>query len=288
MPSTQDHTTPITLTQEPEQLVESRQGSLGEPDERPSTEPPASQVLDQPPQTPLKDRGSGGRLTGNPSLPTDSPTTHTTTLRDSTPQGFSQVLEFNRVSQTTLTAAAELITGNANRPDEAPMSNMTNAGSPVNQPTATGHDRSGNNTNPDASGSTPTITSARPNTATSSGTSGSVANTIHYHLDRSQTLLSSRPLSPERPQSGHGLATYDPIRGEIPIQDPVRRTSVPRPRPAFNPTDGTLVGSGYGPGPGSRRASRLMSGQDWLPDVPVIQEPLPPVSGFSFHSSMEH
>ena len=248
-----------------------------------------------------------GRLAGNPALLTDSPASHTTTLRDSTPPRLSQVIEFNGVAQTTLAAAAEMITGNVNRPDDAPTTKTTNAGSPVDQPTATG---AGNNANPNANGSTSTIVNAnstrtRPSTATTSGTSGGVVNTVQYHPDRSQTLLSSSPISPGR-QSGLGPASYDPIRGEVPIQvysqsvggggndeadhvgvpdrqrsrDTLRRASVPRPRPVFSPPDGTLVGSGLGYGPGSRRASRLMSGHDWLPDVPVIEEPLPPVIGF--------
>jgi len=318
MPSTLYHSTPVTPAEEPKELVESRRESLDEPDERhrePSTEEPpaspssASQALNQPPQTPLKDRDSVGRLTGNPTLSTDSPTAHTTTLRESTPPRLSQVVEFNSVAQTTLTAAAELIAGNVNRPDDAPsLSKMTGAGSPVNQPIATGYDGTGIDANPYASGSTSNVTNpnpvrTHPNTATTSGTSGGVVNTVHYHPDRSQTPLSSGPLSPERRQSGPGPATYDPIRGDLPGQvylpggsgngggDPIgmpsqlgsiRRTSVPRPRPAFNPTDGTLVGNGnglgYGPGPGSRRASRMMSGHDWVPDI--VEEPLPPVSGF--------
>jgi len=318
MTSTLGYSTPVTLSEEPEALVKSRRESPDEQDERyqgPSTEPPASssasQVLDRPPETPLKDRDSVGRLTGNPTLPTDPSITHATTLQDSTPPRLSQVIEFNSVAQTTLTAAAELIAGNVNRPDDAPsLSKMANAGSPVNQPIAIGHDNTFLDADPYASGSTsnvtyPNPTRTRPNTATTSGTSGGVVSAVHYHPDRSQTLLSSGPLSPERRQSAPGPISYDPIRGDVPVQaylpggsgngggnpigmpsqlgsrDPTRRTSLPRPRPVFNPTDGTLVGGGfgYGPGPGSRRASRMMSGNDWLPDVPVVEEPLPPVSG---------
>lgn len=302
MTSTLSYSPPATLSEEPD---EQHQGSSTEPLASSS----ASQVLDQPPQTPLKDRDSVGRLTEDPTLPTDSPAAHTTTLQDSTSPMPSQLVEFNSVAQTTLTAAAELIAGNVNRPEDAPTptpSRMTNAGSLVNQPTATGHDSTYIDTNPYASGSTsnvtnPNLTRARPNTATTSGTSGGVINTVHYHPDRSQTLLSSRPLSPERRQSGYEPISYDPIRGDVPVQmylpggsgngggDPIgmssqlgsrdstRRTGVPRPRPVFNPTDGTLAG---GNGPGSRRASRTMSGNDWLPDVPLIEEPLPPVSCF--------
>jgi len=245
-----------------------------------------------------------GRLTGNPTPPTDSPTVHTTTLQESTPPTLSQVVEFNSVAQTTLTAAAELIARNVNRPDGAPtLSKMTNVGSPVNQPTASGHESASIDANPYPSGSTSSnVTNTnpvrtRPNTATTSGTSGGDSNTVHYHSDRSQSLLSPNQLSAERGQSGSGPTPYDPIRGDLPSQpylpggsgngggDPIgmpsqpgRRTSVPRPRPVFNPTDGTLVGSG--PGSGPRRASRMMSGQDWLPDVPVVEEPSSPVSGF--------
>lgn len=340
MSSRHSHNSPTTLTEEPEghldesrrdepeEPTESQRGEpeksakpqreepgeptdsqRDEPDERqrpPSPEPPASPSTsqapgDQPPQTPLKDRDSEGRLTGNPTLLTDSPTAYTTPLREPTPPRVSQVLDFNTTTHTTLTAAAEMITGNANQPM------MTNAGPPVNQPTPTG-----NNTNPNARGSTSNATNmntpaVRYNTATTPNMPGNIVTTVYYHPDRSQTMLSSRPLSPGR-QTGLGPGMYDPIRGDNgtqvytpvtngngnggdPVGAPVRRGSrdtlgrngAPRPRPVFNnPADGNFVGSGngygYGPGPGSRRASRIVSGQDWLPDIP---EPMSPVSGFS-------
>ena len=120
-------------------------------------------------------------------------------------------------------------------------------------------------------------------------------------------LPPSRPLSSlERRPTGPGLVSYNPIRGDSTIQglylsdsngydgggDPAdvpnrnagRRGMVPgqRPRSAVSPADGTMVGNGLGAWSGSRRASRLMSGQDWLVGVPVVEQP--PVSYFLFSS----
>ena len=288
MSSAQGYSTPAPLTEKPGELV----GSQQKPRER-HQEPPteslasssASEVLDRPPQPPSKDRDLEGRLSGD------------STPRDSSHSRISHVIDFNTTPQTTLAAAAELITGSVQSRPGVSTSNMTNAGSPANQ-LVTNRDGTDNNANPNASGSTSNTrdtnsTSTHPNSTT----------TTIYHHPESQTPSSSRPLSLERRQTGPGLTAYDQIRGDGRIQaylpdtngsgegDPtslssrlgsrntVGRVSVPRPRSAFSPTDGTLVGNG----PGSRRASRLMSGQDWLPDVPIVGEP--PVSTFLLFSA---
>ena len=264
MPSTQGRDSPITTTSEgSEEFVDSRQelhNERGERHQEPPTKPLVSSstsgVLDRPPQPPLKDHGPERRLSGGP------------TLRDPPPLRLSQAIDFNTVPQTTLTAAAEPISGNVHRQNVPRMMNMTNTGLFANQPVTAGRDDIDDN-----------LMGVRPNSTTTS----------IYHHPESQTLSSSRPPPPERRQTGPGL-TNDPIRGDSRVQgdvdgngegDPVGvsgrlgnrntagRAGVPRPRSVFSPADGTLVGNG----PGSRRASRLMSGLDWLQDVPVIEEP---------------
>ena len=276
MSSTQDYSTSATPTEKSDELVEPQQKLREQQHREPQASSSTSEVLrvDQPPQPPSKDHDVERRLSGDP------------TLRDSTPPRFSQVIDFNAAPQNTLTAAAELITGNVHRQD-VPMPNMTNAGSltGTNHPIITGPDSP---TNSNAGGS---------NNGNTNPTGARPSSTIHHHPE-SQTFSPSRPLSPERRSAGPGLTSYDPIRGDSRLQvylpdtngsgegDPAGvssragnrttagRTGIQRPRSAFNPTDGTLIGGV----PGSRRVSRLMSGQDWLPDVPIIEEP--PVSIF--------
>ena len=264
MPSTQGRDSPTSTSEGSEEFVDSQQEShdeRGGQHQEPPTEPlvssPTLGVLDLPPQPPLKDRDPEGGLSGG------------LALQDPPPLRLSQVVDFNTVAQATLTAAAELIAGNVYRPN-VPMLNMANPGSLINQPIAVG--RAGIDDN---------LIRIRPNSTTTS----------IYHHPESQTLLSSRPPPPERRQTGPGL-TNDPIRGDSRAQayfpdtdgngegDPVGlpsrlgsrnttgRAGVPRPRSLFSPADGTLVGNG----PGSRRPSRMMSGLDWLRDVPVIEE----------------
>jgi len=197
---------------------------------------------------------------------------------------------------------------NVNQPDST--SNTVNTRSFVDQPIPAGYDSTGNNANPNTTGSTSNATKrnkgtgghttrknptvARPVPASTSSTS--------LNLKRSQVQSSpSRPISfLERRPTGPGLNTYDPIRGESTPQvylpdasgegDPPGVSNRPgnrntvgvlRPGLALGLTDETAVGNGEGPGPGLRRASWLMSGQDWEPEAPP-----PPVSTFSSSHSL--
>ncbi|KAF9647705.1 hypothetical protein BDM02DRAFT_2512219 [Thelephora ganbajun] len=281
-----------------------------EQEHQPESEPIASssysQALDRLSDMPPKDGNIGGRVSvADPTVLVESPPVGIVTLQDSNPPRSSQVIDWRNVTQTSLSGAVELMAVNANRPDDPQMTNATSARPPINQPVAAGDDGTGNNIDPNANGSTSNATNrntgtggrttvARPNLASTSN--------VSLNPSRSQVQLApSRPLSIlERRPTGPGLVSYDPIRGDATTQvylqdangegDPagvpnrpgsrntIMRVSVARPRSVLSPTDGIAVGDG--PGPGSRRASRLVSGQDFLAGVPVIEEP--PVSVFSF------
>ena len=257
MSSIQDYESPTTLTEGPEEEpVESHQGPLDERHQASST-----------PQE---------RLGGGPNPTTTSPTVQTTTLRNSSPPRFSQVVDqpsgtSDIVTQAILAAGLEL----------------TNA----NQPVGTGYGGT-DNANLDAGDATSNNANTNPTGArdivTTSGTSGGIT-AVNRHPDRGPALSSSRP-PPERRQTGPGLTIYDTIRGDSAVQvhvqpaspdvngdgEPVGvpgrrgsrntlgRISISRPRSVFQPVDGG------GNGPGSRRLSRMAS----LHDVPVVQEPV--------------
>ena len=190
---------------------------------------------------------------------------------------------------------------------------MASARSLVNQPIAAGNDGTSNSVNAHVAGSTSnglnrnsnttdtTITNSNPEAIR---TLSAASSSTPPHLGRSQTHLPpSRPLSSiERRPTGPGPISYDPIRGEstfqatylpdsngyngggdhagVPNRNSSRVAGAPRPRSGASPTDGTMVENGPRVWSASRGASRLMSGQDWLVGVPVIEQP--PVSGFLF------
>lgn len=199
---------------------------------------------------------------------------------------------------------------NTTRPHEHHASNTAGARPLTHQHIAAGHD--GTHHNPNVSNRNTTGTRPGRNTTTAAyanpeairplpaPTSGAPPN-----LNRSQVHLPpSRPLSSslERRPTGPGLISYDPIRGDsgfqpsylpdmngydgggdpagVPNRNSGRRGSVRRTRSTAGPTDGTMVENEPGNWAGSRRASRLMSGQDWLVGVPVVEQP--PVSVFFF------
>lgn len=188
---------------------------------------------------------------------------------------------------------------------------MTRARSLVNQPITVENGGNGYNPNAEATRSTPNVlnrTAAieRRNSVMANSTTVNrevirpvPASTLSTppNPNRSQNHLPpSRPLSSiERRATGPGLISYDPIRGDNTLQvsylpdsngydgggdynggpdrSASRRATVARPMSATNPTDGTIVENGPGIWSGSRRASRLMSGQDWLVGVPVVEQP---------------
>ena len=237
----------------------------------------------------------------------DTPAALTEELPESQQKPLDERDERSRESPTEPIASSSTSQALDHQPPRTPPKERGSEGRPTEDPIPLMHSRTTHATprrdlpspgpsrvvgfnpgeNLDASGSALNTTNANP-----TGTRPNTATTV-------QSLLSSRPLSPDRRQTGLGLPTYDPIRGEnvylpgtggngegdpvgvqrrLGNEDVIRRVSVPRPRSAYHPTDRTLVGNGLGSG--SRRNSRLMYGDDWLPDVPVLEEPLPPVSRF--------
>lgn len=252
-----------------------------------------SQVLDHPPRIPPKDRDSEGRLSVLIS------------------PRFSQVVDWNTTAQPSFTAAAHLMTHSMNRSDDPETPTMTRARSLVNQPITVENGGNGYNANAEATRSTPNVlnrTAATERRNSSMVDSTTVnrevirpvpasTSSTPANPNRSQNHLPpSRPLSSiERRATGPGLISYDPIRGGDALQvsylpdsngydgggdydgganrSTSRRATVARPISATNPTDGTIVENGPGTWSGSRRASRLMSGQDWLVGVPVVEQP---------------
>lgn len=183
----------------------------------------------------------------------------------------------------------------------------------VNQPITTGNGGNGYNPNAEATRSTPnvlnrTAATERRNSVMVNSTIANQEAIRPVPVSTSSTppnsnqnhLPPSRPLSSiERRATGPGLTSYDPIRGGNTLQasylpgsngydggdhdggpngNASRRATVARTRSVTNPTDGTMVENGPGTWSGSRGASRLMTGQDWLVGVPVVEQP--PVSYF--------
>ena len=262
----------------PRQMPEPRKDPKPRQEPEPVASPSYSRPPEQPPETPPKDRDLERRLSVDPTFFfSGSPQVDIIPLQVSSSSRFSQVLDWNPTGQPSLTAAAQLLSNET--------SNMTSARPLVNQPTAARNDGMDYNTNTNATGSTSNVSNR--NTVTG-GRNTTEAN---------QEVV--RPLSSfERRPTGPGLAPRDPIRSgntfqapympdpndydgggdpaSVPNRNAGRRGNVARPR--SGPTDETMVGNGPGAWTGSRRASRLMSGQDWLHGVPVVEEP--PVSGF--------
>lgn len=195
-----------------------------------------------------------------------------------------------------------------NRPDHPQTSNMTSARPLVNHPIAVGNDGTDYpNVNMNTTGSTSNVsnrntTTEGPNITTNANpevirpipVTTPTASPNHNRVQiRSPP---SRPLSSlERRPTGPGLTPHDPIRGDIPFQglyysdlngyddggEPAGMQSAgPGRRSMVALADGSVVGNGPGGWPGSRRASRLMSGQDWLAGIPGVVQP--PVSAFLF------
>ena len=336
MSSVQGYSPPPTLTEEPDvEHVEdqgTQQGDHAEqPQERPvepepesesetqqESEPIASssrlRVLDRPPRIPPKDRDSEGRLSVNPTFFLGSPRVDVVSPQVSNPARFSQLVEWSTDAQPSLSAAAQLLSHNANRHDDPEALNMASARSSAYQPT--GNDDTANNTHSNATGSTSNASNrnygtGRRNLTTTTTTNANpdIIRPVTPNHNRSQVQLPpSRPLSPlERRPTGTGLISYDPIRGENTFQASYlpdangyegaedfagvsnrnggRRISAMGVRSVTSPTDGTMVGNEPGTWSRSRRASRLMSGQDWLVGVPVVETT--PVSVlFLFFSSV--
>ena len=212
------------------------------------------------------------------------------------------------------------MTHSTNRPDDHETPTIGRARSLVNQPITAENGGNGYNSNVEVTRSTPGVLSRTAGTErrNSAMVNSTIANpeairpvltstsSTPPNSNRSQSHLPpSRPLSSvERRVAGPGLMSYDPIRGDNTLQaaylpdsngydgrgdydggpnrSASRRATAARTRSATIPTDGTVVENGPVTWSGSRGASRLMSGQDWLVGVPVIGQP--PVSIF-FSSS---
>ena len=190
------------------------------------------------------------------------------------------------------------------------MPNTTSARSFVNHPITAGNEDTDNGHETNATESTLSIlnrSTGGRNTvnntfAASAGleTTRPVLATPNTPQNQNRSLTYLPPPRPrsavERRQTGSGLIQYDPVRGDptfqapypldlnghhdreyrasSPIRNGSRRVSVPRPR--LTMTDETVIENGAEAWAPSRRASRLVSRQDLLVGVPVIERP--PVS----------
>lgn len=236
-----------------------------------SVESSDSNVSDQPPEAPPKDRN----------------------LASGTP-GPSHTLSWSSTAQSSFTAAAQLISHQANQPTDPRTSGTRSAGPTSNRNTTTGRHNTWTAT---ATNTDPVLIRPIPIPIRNSSTPNPNRAQVHFPPSRELSYA-------DRRSTGSVLVAHDPIRGDNSFQPPhfpdsngyegggdpssalnrnaSRRSSVPVPRSMVDLADGTVVGNGSGTLAGSRRASRLMSGQDWLVGVPVVDQP--PVSGFFYRS----
>ena len=259
-----------------------------------------SQDLDPPPHTPPKDRDSEGRVSAEPTSCTRPSQIDVATLQAFGPSRFSQVIDWNSTTQPSLTAAAQLITNNTNRPNGSQPITVTRTTSFVNHPSY----------NPNANNprSIPSVlnrsaaTTEEHHSVTTATTHTnseiirpvppSIANPPNPTRSQTQTPASRLISSIER-RATAALASYDPIRGDNTLQlpflpnlngydggggppsgprrSPSRRATLSRPRSVATPTpDGTVVGPGTWSR--SREALRPESGQGLLVGVPVVEK----------------